>query len=348
MKWQILFGVCLGMAWIAAAQTVTRAGYVVVTDTIPADGKTDVADRLQALIDANPNRTIYFPDGVYLLGHPVATPAHPKRSVDLRLSNFAVLKAAENWNSPEAIIRMGGKDPANDIRTIGSNYGFTGGIVDGSGKANGISIDGGRETTIREVSIKHTRVGIHIKHGANSGSSDSDVMSVNIVGNRARDSIGVLLEGYDNTLSNMRIADVYIGVELRSAGNSLRNIHPLYTCDYTDYEDSTGFWDKTGNNWYSFCYSDHFGTGFRTARSCSSTMDSCFVLWYAAKGKRQLSFRADEMFNSYVTNFRVGFHQNSVSNVILQVGTPGGVGFFNHISVNEKKLTDQTHKAYVK
>ena len=54
------------------------------------------------------------------------------------------------------------------------------------------------------------------------------------------------------------------------------------------------------------------------------------------------------MFNSYVTNFRVGFHQNSVSNVILQVGTPGGVGFFNHISVNEKKLTDQTHKAYVK
>jgi len=33
-------------------------GYVVVTDTIPADGKTDVADAIQALIDANPNRTI--------------------------------------------------------------------------------------------------------------------------------------------------------------------------------------------------------------------------------------------------------------------------------------------------
>ena len=51
-------------------------GYVVVTDTIPADGKTDVADAIQALIDANPNRTIYFPDGIYLLSHPTNTHMH--------------------------------------------------------------------------------------------------------------------------------------------------------------------------------------------------------------------------------------------------------------------------------
>ncbi|MBO4526413.1 MAG: hypothetical protein J5743_02220, partial [Victivallales bacterium] len=241
---------------------MNKRGYLVVTDTVAADGKTDVADQIQKLIDENPNRTIYFPDGVYVLGHPILTPADPKKSVDLQLSNYAVLKAADGWHSEEAMVRLGGECPANDIRTIGSNYGFTGGIVDGNGVANGISIDGGRETKIRDVSIKHTRIGIHIKHGANCGSSDSDIMSVNIVGNRARNSIGVLVEGYDNTLSNMRIADIYVGIEVRSSGNSFRNLHPLYTCDWDDYGDSTGFWDHRGNNWYSFCYSDQFAIGF--------------------------------------------------------------------------------------
>ncbi|MBQ7312744.1 MAG: hypothetical protein IJW81_04095, partial [Clostridia bacterium] len=236
----------------------TKSGYVVVTDTIPNDGSADVSEAIQQLIDNNPNRTIYFPDGTYILGKPILTPAHPKKSVALKLSTFAVLKAAETWDSDEAMVRLGASHPANDIYTIGSNYSFTGGIVDGSGIAKGISIDGGRETMIRDVSIKHVRIGIHIKYGANSGSSDADIFGVKIIGNGAADSVGVLLEGYDNTLTNMRIARVFTGIELRSAGNSMRNLHPLYTCDYTDYGNSCGFLDYAGNNWYIFCYSDHF------------------------------------------------------------------------------------------
>ena len=212
----LLFIAVVAKAQDAAPVPPTKAGYIIVTDTIPADGKTDVADMLQKLIDDNPKRTIYFPDGVYLLSHPIATPAKPSLSVDLRLSNYAVLKAAPDWKDPEAIVRLGGKVPFNDIRTNGSNYGLTGGIIDGSMVANGISIDSGRETKIRDVSIKHTKIGIHIKRGTNSGSSDSDIMSVNVVGNKARDSIGVLVEGFDNTLSNMRLADVYVGIDVRS------------------------------------------------------------------------------------------------------------------------------------
>ena len=153
------------------------------------DGSADCADALQQLIDANPNRTIYFPDGTYILSHPVMTPADPKLSVSLCLSAYAVLKASDDWDSDEAMIRLGETHRANDIRTIGSNYYFAGGIVDGNGKANGISIDGGRETSIHDVSIKHTKIGIHIKPGANSFSSDADIFQVNIVGNGTPDSI---------------------------------------------------------------------------------------------------------------------------------------------------------------
>ena len=308
-----------------------RNGYVVVTDHLPADGKTDVSQALQNLIDANPNRTLFFPDGVYLLGHPVLTPADPRKSVSLRLSNYAVLKASDNWESNEAMLRLGAREPANDIRTNGSNYSLTGGILDGGGKACGVSIDGGRETKVRDVSIKHTRIGLHIKHGANNGSSDCDIADVNIIGNRARDSIGVLLEGYDNTLTNMRIADVFTGVDLRSCGNSLRNIHPLYTCGYEDYTESCGFFDRMGSNWGSFCYSDHFGIGFRFGENTVSIYDSCFCMWYCARQDSHTVIRADGAFNSVMTNLRVGFFNDETENRVLLEAHTGGQGVLERI-----------------
>ena len=121
-------------------------GYLIATDHFPADGSTDISHALQELIDTNPNRTIFFPDGTYILGTPVLTPADPRKSVDLILSNFAVLRASDHWNDVEAMIRLGAKDKANDIYTPGSNYGLTGGIIDGNNKAKAVSIDGGRET----------------------------------------------------------------------------------------------------------------------------------------------------------------------------------------------------------
>ena len=70
-------------------------GAVCVTDYVAAGTGADAADALQAVIDANPNRTIYFPDGEYLVSHPLRTPADPAKSVDLQLANFAVIRAAD-------------------------------------------------------------------------------------------------------------------------------------------------------------------------------------------------------------------------------------------------------------
>ena len=78
----------------------------------------------------------------------------------LQLSNYAVIRAMPTWNHTEAMIRLGGIYPANDILTCGSNYSLTGGIIDGAGVAHGVSIDSGRETAIRNVSIKNVKVSI--------------------------------------------------------------------------------------------------------------------------------------------------------------------------------------------
>ena len=200
----LALGAAAGMPPVDAAKP--EFGIVSVADFMPTDGKADVADKIQRVIDEYPNRTIWFPDGTYLISKPICTPADPKRSVDLRLSNYAVLKAAPGWTNTEAMVRLGGIHPANNIRLVGSCYSFTGGVIDGSGVAKGISIDSGRETKVRDVSMKFVSLGLHIKHGANNNSSDCDISDVNIVGNKKPGSIGVLIDACDNTLPNAQPA----------------------------------------------------------------------------------------------------------------------------------------------
>lgn len=325
---------------------IMKNAYVLVD--VPADGVTDVSDAIQAIIDANPNRTLFFPDGMYRLNKPICTPADPARSVSLKLADFAVLQASPDWDSEEAIVRLGAIHPANNIYQNGSNYSLSGGIIDGNFVAKGVSIDGGRETVVRDLSIKHTTVGLHIKHGANSGSSDSDISGVNITGTGKTDSVGVLIEGYDNTLTNMRIARVQVGVHLKSGGNALRNIHPLYSADYTDYQNACAFWDESTNNWYYYCYSDQYGVGFRLAPCCRSLFDGCFVFWYGPKGETHTAVRADRKFNGLFTNLRVGFNFKETKNVLLGTGESGGCGVLDRVIVREDLLSDDTYKDYLK
>ncbi len=328
----------------ADTSAASALGYVVVTDFIANNGNADVSDALQSIIDSSPNRTIYFPDGIYKISKPLCTPADPRKSVDLQLSNFAVIQAADNF-SGEALIRLGGKDAFNDTHTPGSNYSLTGGVLDARGKTNGVTIDSGRETAIRNVSIKNSVIGIHIKYGANSGSSDADISDVNIIGTGKTDSVGLLVEGYDNTFTNMRIGNVFTGVHLKSSANSMRNIHPLYYSDYTDYENNCGFLDEGGNNIYDFCYSDQFCIGFRTMGNVSSIFDNCFCYWYSGAGGKEVAFKADGRFNSVVSCLRTGFRDDT-KNSVLEVGKSGGDGVFEHLLVNTSKVNGKIHKLY--
>ncbi len=336
-------------------------GYVLITDYAMPNTGEDVSDAIQRAIDENPHRTIYFPDGEYILAKPIATSAHPDRAVSLNLSNFAVLKAADNWNDPEAMVRLGGAEAANNIHLAGSNYYFSGGVVDGNRRAKGIAIESGRETLITRTSIKNTQIGIHIKHGANSGSSDADIVTVNIVGNALPNSIGVLLEGHDNTLTNMRIAAVQTGVKIASGTNSLSNIHPLFIyaaelhdrdpemydeVDRIDYSKSVGFDDvSNGTNWYDFCYSDQMATGFRF-RSGSAVFQNCFVMWYNTNGSHEIGFDCTRRFNSSILNCQVWLKRNVETCIFLRVAEKG-FGVVENPIFDDNLNTDKSYLEYL-
>ncbi len=329
-------------------------GYVIVTDYLEANTGNDVSDAIQKVIDENPHRTIYFPDGEYILAKPICTSANPENAVSLVLSDFATLKACDCWSSDEAMVRLGASEPFNTIYVNGSNYGIRGGIIDGNMVANGISIDSGRETSVRNLSIKHTFIGLHIKRGANSGSSDADIETVNIVGNNKKDSIGVLVEGYDNTLTNMRIAAVQTGIMVKSGGNFLRNIHPLfiygyeYAQDDIDFADSVAFHDFNSTNWYDYCYSDQMATGFRLSAGSKAIFLNCFVMWYSPRGDKEVGFACDGDFNGSIVNAKIHFRGDTNNNAFLTLPEgAGGEGFIENPVVNDDLVHDKTYQRFV-
>ena len=339
--------------WLASLKGDTAEasskGYIIVTDYLQANTGEDLSDEIQKIINDNPNKTIYFPDGEYIIAKPIATSGNPVNSVSLHLSNYAVLKAASNWSSSEAIVRLGAAEPYNDIYTNGSNYYFYGGIIDGNMVANGIAIESGRETSIRNVSIKHTKIGIHIKRGANSGSSDADIDTVNIVGNYKQDSIGVFVDNaYDNTFTNMRIAGVQVGVRLTGGGNFLRNLHPLfvYRGSLTN-AGSIGFDDQSGGNWYDFCYSDEFETGFKMKGSTLSIYDTCFCYWYSQKGTKQIGFHSTGKFNSIISNSKINLAYSGLDCAYIKVATAGGAGKIQNPIVNANNSDDKAYLDYL-
>lgn len=330
----------------------SNLGYVIVTDYIEANSGADVSDALQKLILDNPHRTIYFPDGEYIIAKPICTPANPKNAVHLVLSNFATIKASDDWSDTEAMIRLGAAEPYNDININGSNYGIEGGIIDGNGKANGICIDSGRETSVHNLSIKHTIIGLHIKWGTNNGSSDADIHTVNIVGAGTPNSIGVLVQGHDNTFTNMRIASVMTGMRIESGTNILRNIHPLFIFEPALeglYTESVAFFDKGGTNWYDNCYSDQFSTGFVVSHRTLAFFNDCFAMWYTKRGGVNTAIKALGPFNAIFKNLKVNFMPDNENAFLkLETGDITGNGYLETPVFQEELVQNKDYQSYLR
>lgn len=343
----VIFAVIVIAVFSVISVSAALPGVINAADFIEIGTGADVADELQRIIDENPNRTIWIPDGEYILSKTVCTPADPTKSVDLQLSNYAVIKASDDFEGG-ALISLGGKDAFNTTSANGSNYSLTGGIIDGNGIADGISIMSGRETKIQNTSVKNTVTGIYIGYGANSGSADADIRDVNIIGNGTKDAVGMLIEGYDNTFTNIRIGRVYTGVILRSAGNALTNIHPLYELGWDIYEGSCGFVDEGNNNLYTYCYSDQFETCFKIKGNARNIYDNCFGFWWSGEGKKAYGFVSEgSKFDSVVTNTRIDFRHDT--NNTVYKGPVIGSGEFDNLLIDKNNVNgDLTYKVFTK
>ena len=313
------------------------AGYVMVSDYLQPDTNKDVSDDIQKLIDENPGRTLYFPDGVYLISKSIKTSADPAKAVSFKFSNYAQLRAMDSWNEgtvkseteilelletaeikPEDIARkgstpllhLGAKDQDAATENNPAYYSVEGGIFYGSSKADAIWVEGASKVDIRYTSIKFAVVGIYAKSGVEGKEPVVDVYNVNVIGSGTEDSMGVVLETDSNTLTNMRLVSNQISVMVSGSNNFLRNLHPLYSGHLSTgwekyYNLSVAFYDTGARNFYDCCYNDQYSTGFYMGTNTASIYESCFNFWF--RGSKdpnyefdQISFRAEGQFNSFI------------------------------------------------
>ncbi len=66
------------------------------------------------------------------------------------------------------------------------------------------------------------------------------------------------------------------------------------------YRTSIGFEDFGKCNWYDYCYSDQFATGFVFHGDMIATMDNCFCMWWGAHGQYELGIKCLGKFNGMI------------------------------------------------
>jgi hypothetical protein len=262
------------------------ADYVTVSDYVYPNTGEDLYIPLQELIDKNPGRTIYFPDGEYVISQSLLTSSRPADSISFQLSSGATLKAAEYWESDgtnRALISLGSYEKVNDITTPGSNFSVMGGVLDGNGIADGVAIAAGRETLIKDVVIVNVHYGIHVKQGTNGNSADADVDDVTIIGNGDFDSVGVCFSGDDNTISNARISNVKYGMVL-----SATTFVSSCVVENTMGARGTAGYLIGGRSYLSDCISINFDTAFEI--SGVGYAKQCSAIWTVDEGEKHVAF----------------------------------------------------------
>ena len=265
-------------------------GYLIVTDYIKANTGKDIAANLQELIDKNPKRTIYFPDGEYLISTPLFTSATPQKTVSLRLSEGAVIKAHDKWSAKDgcnSLLAIGGADYVNDIRTPGSYFSVIGGTLDGNGEANGIQYVAGRESLFRDICIKNVDIGVYIPRGINGGSSDADFEDMVIYGSGKVGSCGFYVVGHDNTFTNIRIYNTETAIKSQGGTSLYKSVYVYNDPTKVEkYENTVGF-SATSWAWFTDCYAENFAAAFKpTDNRC--ILSDCAAKWTSDKCTTQI------------------------------------------------------------
>lgn len=303
--------------------------YTIITEYKSLANGDDYTAAIKKAIEENPGKTLYFPDGTYKVTEPVVIPAEPEKAVSLRLSGYAVIKA-ESWSDEKLpVIRIGveGENYTESSVTDAKNVYVSGGFIDGGGMASGISVEGGRKVSVSAVTVKDAFYGLWIKKGNNqSGSVSADIENVIVSGNGKDNTVGVLVEGTDNTFVNVKVSAVSVGIKCSATGsdNVFKNVQAVG--EDIENPNLAGFVDESKGNQYDTCFSYQFATGFLMSESARSAYNGCFASWNSAKNGYHVGFRADGKFNSAISNSTVEHNDDVATDAYLLVAEDGGEG----------------------
>lgn len=248
---------------------------------VAGDGVTDDTTAIQALIDNNPHRTLFFPDGVYLISAPLVIRTDNEYQVNFKLTGNAVIRASV---AVESLVEIGRQAGSWKRYQEGAIVTIDGGIFDATNAGNAFYLSSNRKCTkLMNLSILNVEQhGIYISVGTNtSNSSDADIANVSISGTGSGgEAVGLYLAGYDNKISRCRINACKIAVYDLS-GNFYTDVHclaswPSGTLNKENYEKTIAFkFSGGGVSKLNQCYADTFGVGFEFNTAQRIYLENC-------------------------------------------------------------------------
>ena len=300
---------------------------LVVTEHITLDE--DISDALQQLIDENPGKTIEFPDGDYIIAKPITVSADPAKAVSLRLADYAVIRASDDWDSEEAMVQLSVGEISEES-TVNSFY-LDGGTIDGNHVAKALYVENGRDLLVANVSLINTALGLEVAEGR------VDVENLIIVGTDADDSHGMIIGGKDCSIVNVRISNVLNGVDVTGANNLIKSVQAVCV---DNSQGTYGFYDDGYGTMYDMCFSEQFSVGFKMSAESIAVYSACSVKWTSAANKKHTAFESVKKFNSLIRGCTVDFSFAESNSSFLKAGASGGSGQIIYPIIGGKKNMD--------
>lgn len=226
------------------------------------DGETDDTTAIQDCIDNNPHKTIYFPEGTYLISAPLVIPKGNEYQVNLLLDENAVIKTETEIDS---LLEIGADDTPGTYDRY-SPYGkltIQGGTWDATNTTHALYTTSNRKFTIFKdlYVINVEKYGIYLDRGnqAESISTDARLFNISISGNGADinpDAVGLYVYGTDNEFDEIRIQAIKKCIRCNSGGELFSNLHLTASYSnnslgYADYNNTIGV-ELTADGPYNF------------------------------------------------------------------------------------------------
>jgi hypothetical protein len=244
------------------------------------DGSTDDTAAIQSAL--NSGKSVYFPKGTYIVSSGLQTTNNTDvNGIKIMLDAQAVIKGKSGF-SGSWLFTIGYPNNTNIDSGLRSQNEICGGHFDcnNGACANGIRVIGVRHVHVHDLVINEfSGIGLQIdKPSTNLLSSDCYVNNINILAKWNQNSIGFVLNGFDNNVRDIRTYFTKIGVQVNGGGNYISDVHPLqYGTTQEAYNGSIGFSINANDTYLIKCYSDMFLTAFSIGDNCKTTIRDCIA-----------------------------------------------------------------------
>lgn len=310
------------------------------------DGIHDDTLSIQYIIDNFNNRTIYFPDGNYLISNKIVV----KQTT---LNNFKLSNNAKIFSNTEidCIFEIGidTTDGTFDKEKNSFVRHFTGGILDCENSHCAIKTTSNAPSLyLKDVVISNVDYyGIIIDKDNLYNSSNAYIENIYITGkssNSSNSSTAIQLNGFDNKLQNILTIGTKKGIEINSAGNMLTKCHCVTwytnnTFSTNEFNNTIAFEINGADNTLQSCYSDTYGISFNILNENRQRLIDCFTFfWQSPNNAQTILVNLNNLYNPKIIISNTIFNGSNGNCKIINTSQ-----YFNITSFNNLKLLNNIY-----